>query len=481
MLTVVNTLSFAYHLRQMKFFKKITIQTYLLFFILILASFLRLYRLPEMAIFDYDQAWAADFAYRIIHQFPIQMIGQALSVEGLFMGPIGFYLLTPFYLLTGLHPLGGSIGAVFFSLLIIAAYFWVGKTLINPQAGLIAAFIRAVSLTEIGNDLNPAPLTISELWVLLLWLMFYKYWRGNTKVFPVITFLLALFTSMHPVHFPLFAVFVILIALRRKWPSLKTLALSIATFLIPLSPLILFEYFRKFAEVKRLIELFSTPSSEARDLTRLWRWLDFNLSEIGRLLHFQVSNWEIFGLISLGILLFLTLKKIGFWKEKFHSSMFLLTYAVFIIYYSLILPKNVTEYYFLTLTTLTIFYLGGTLSLLLQKKLFLPLLALLLLNAAIFNFQGLLERWKNPSLTNLSHKDAIVKEILKAQPKDERFFVSFIDLPGWNFGFDYLFKYYGHQPDREIKQPIYTIVIPKYLSPGAIKFSSGNIGLIFPD
>lgn len=82
----------------------------------------------------------------------------------------------------------------------------------------------------------------------------------------------------------------------------------------------------------------------------------------------------------------------------------------------------------------------------------------------------------------LFHKDFIVSEILKRQPKEEDFFVSYIKYPGWNFGFDYLFKLYGHIPQtKEVKPPIYTIVIPKSLSEGEDRITSGNIHLILPE
>jgi len=79
--------------------------------ILILALVVRLYRIGEMVIFDFDQEYAVNFA-RQVHEYPIRIIGQGLSVQGLFMGPWFFYLLTPFFWFTNLHPFGGYIGSV---------------------------------------------------------------------------------------------------------------------------------------------------------------------------------------------------------------------------------------------------------------------------------------------------------------------------------------------------------------------------------
>lgn len=101
---------------------------------------------------------------------------------------------------------------------------------------------------------------------------------------------------------------------------------------------------------------------------------------------------------------------------------------------------------------------------------------------SLFNIKHLINHWNNPSLTTLAHKDFIVKEILKRQPSDKEFYVSYIKHPGWNFGFNYLFKLYGHIPQtKEAKPPVYTIVIPKGLSEGSLSITSGNIGLILPE
>lgn len=436
-----------------------------------------------MAPFDYDQAWAANFAYRIIHEYPIQFIGQGLSVEGLFMGPIGFYLLTPFYLLTNLHPLGGSIGAVFFGLLIIASYFFVGKELISKEAGLVAAFIRTITYLEISNDLNPAPLTISELLVIWLWWAFYKYWHGQKKALILIAIILGLFTSMHPVHLPFYLVVPIFLIAKRSWPGFKNILLSVIGFFIAISPLLIFQFLHNFLEAKRFIDLFTKPSGEPKTIANLIHWAQFNLEEISRVLTIDIAHKEYIGLLVLIIFSILVWKRVGFWKDKFHASVSILVIAIFLIYYGLLLPKNVTEYYFLALRVLVILYVGASLSLLIMKKNYITttLLGLILIYLTIVNFSSLQKEWDNPSKVSLYHKDFIVSEIIKRQPQNQVFYVSYISNLGWNFGFDYLFKYYGKIPQTiEAKPPIYTTVIPKSLSAGSLDIVSGNIGLILP-
>ena len=62
----------------------------ILLLIVSLGLFLRLYKLSSMVGFDFDQEYAAMFAHTILKVYPIAMIGQGLSVQGLFMGPFYF-------------------------------------------------------------------------------------------------------------------------------------------------------------------------------------------------------------------------------------------------------------------------------------------------------------------------------------------------------------------------------------------------------
>ena len=76
----------------------------------------------------------------------------------------------------------------------------------------------------------------------------------------------------------------------------------------------------------------------------------------------------------------------------------------------------------------------------------------------------------------------VVKKILEVQPKDKPFYISYITPLGWNFGFNYFFKYYGRVPVQgQPKGNVYTIVVPRDYSIDSLDASFGYIGIIFPD
>lgn len=116
-----------------------------------------------------------------------------------------------------------------------------------------------------------------------------------------------------------------------------------------------------------------------------------------------------------------------------------------------------------------------------KRRVWQVVVAIVIVNIVVNNFSLLNQTWNSPSKRALAQKDAIVKEIVNRQDAGE-FFVSYIANIGWNSGFGYLFKYYGAVPQtREVKDPIYTIVLPKELSPDAIDVAAGDVGLILPD
>jgi 4-amino-4-deoxy-L-arabinose transferase-like glycosyltransferase len=451
--------------------------------ILIIAAALRFYRLPEMAYFDFDQSYAANFAYDVLREFPIRMIGQGLSIEGLFMGPLYFYYLVPFYALFNLHPLGGAVGSVFLGLGIITAYYFFGYKLFGKPAGLIAAFLGAVLFREIESDWSVTPAFSSKLLILVTWYCFYQYWQGKTKYLPLLGLVFGLYTSFHPVLFPFYLVFLILFLIKRKLPNLKILFLSIIAFIAPITPLILFEFFHNFLEVRRLFELIMGPKSPSTvlSITKLLKYTLLVLSEPQNALGINLYPPVLLSGLLLLIMVIFTLRRVSFWKESFHLLMLLITLLVFILYY-FFLPVHLPEYYFMAPIILLFFYFSGLLGFWTTRPLGRIGVLVFLAFIALINIRTLDQsKWSNPNLITLVHKDTIVKAIIKEQPKEEKFFVSYLNLPGWNFGFSYFFKLYDYKPeDKGVENAIYTIVIPKALSIDSIDISSGNVGLILP-
>jgi len=435
-----------------------------------------------MASFDFDQEYAANFAFSVVKDFPIQLIGEGLSVQGLFMGPWYFYYLVPFYAFFKLHPLGGAVGSVVLGLVIVTAYYYYGNKFFGRPAGLIGSLLRAILFSKIESDWSMVPAYSCELLVLVTWDLLHRFWKRNEKSIPILGFTFGLYTSFHPILFPFYIVFSVLFVIRGSWLSLKMIFLGLAAFLIPNVPLIIFEYFHKFLEVRRLIEMFLNPSSEfVFSLPKLVGYSKLVLGGIHQTLKPSLHPFIFPSLILLLLMTYFSYKRISVWKDSFHLIFLFLSLLIFVLYYYF-LPVNFTEYYLLAPITLLFFYFIGIVSYLTRYRVFKFLVIVFLGSVFLLNIKLLADKWSNPGLTTLAHKETIVKTIVDGQSRRRgEFYVSYISLPGWNFGFDYLFKFYECIPQtKEVKEPIYSIVIPKELSPASIDFYSGNIGLILP-
>ncbi len=461
---------------------KVDKSTLILVGILLLAAGLRFYRLPEMVNYDFDQQFAAEFAYEVVKIYPIRMIGQGLSVQGLFMGPWYFYYLVPFFMLTGLHPLGGYVGSVFLGLTTILAYYWVTKAFFSKQAGLIAAWLSAISFSAMETDWSLTPAFSSGLAVLVTWWLLYKYWQGKVNWLPALGLIFGLYTSFHPILFPFYLVFAVLLLMRRKLPKIKMVLVSGMAFILPVIPWLMFDYFRKWEMLKILLKMFTSRGTGQRQMGEMLLANLKNMADnVPRILAINATAPGLAAGIVLLIWGYLTLKQ-DVKNRDFHLTLFPLVIGVWAVYYALF-PTHVPEYYLGAIGTLILLYITQILGQMSKKAWGKILLVVILVNVSWVNLNQLKgQKWNNQSLITLAHKDAVVKEIVKREGPGDKFFVSYISNPGWNFGFDYLFKHYERIPQKDaVKDHIYTIVIPKSLSPESIDIDSGNVGLILPD
>src|SRR5438477_3677172 len=80
----------------------------LLIFILIFASFLRLYKIADYMTFLGDEGRDVLVVYNILHGH-FTLLGPTSSVGGFFLGPIYYYFMAPFLWLFGYSPVGPAV------------------------------------------------------------------------------------------------------------------------------------------------------------------------------------------------------------------------------------------------------------------------------------------------------------------------------------------------------------------------------------
>ncbi len=216
----------------------------LLFLILSLSFFVRIYRVGTILGFYFDQGRDALVIWDLWHKGKLFLVGPTTGIAGIFRGPFYYYLIAPFYLLGGGNPIYPSIFLAFTSVMAIALLYYLGLKIQDHETGILAAIIAGGSFYIIMASRwlsNPTPMLLLSM--LLLWMMILVT-EGKRWAWVLVAFIsgLSLFhfgSSGEFFYFPAIAVF--MLWQKSHFPTKKLLLLSILAFLFSASPLILFD------------------------------------------------------------------------------------------------------------------------------------------------------------------------------------------------------------------------------------------------
>jgi 4-amino-4-deoxy-L-arabinose transferase-like glycosyltransferase len=169
--------------RVSKFIRANKTELALLFLILLVASFLRLYRIADYMTFLGDEGRDAIAVKRIIVDHKFRLIGPVTSIGNMYLGPLYYYLITPAMFISGLSPLGPAVMVALLGIATVGLLWWAGREWFDRPVGLLAAFLYSISpvvLIYSRSSWNPnvmpffAFLTIWGLWN--IWQKSQFYW-----------------------------------------------------------------------------------------------------------------------------------------------------------------------------------------------------------------------------------------------------------------------------------------------------------------
>jgi 4-amino-4-deoxy-L-arabinose transferase-like glycosyltransferase len=216
-----------------------------LFLALLLALFIRVYRTEALLGFYYDQGRDAMVIWRLWQDHKLFMIGPVTGLAGIFLGPFYYYLIAPFYLISGGSPI---LPAVFLAVLsTVAIYFlyFLGKEFQDRTTGLIAAVIAGFSYYIVLASRwlsNPTPILLTSV---LLLLSMWRIINGESKKWWIAIALL-IGISLHfeaasaVFYLPMILAFAVW--QKKNLPDKKVFLISSAVFIGTLLPQILFNF-----------------------------------------------------------------------------------------------------------------------------------------------------------------------------------------------------------------------------------------------
>jgi len=411
-------------------------QRWIIFLLIILGLFLRLYPDPHRIIWSYDQARDSFFMRSIIQEKNFILLGPQTEYYGLFHGPIYYYLLAPFYLLSKGEVLLPSFAMTLltFSSAIPLALLAVRVTK-NSISGILTIFIFSVSypFIEYARWLS----NISIALPMLSWSYFFFYkslFEKKKDVWtPVLLGIFIGFAVQAEIFFLAFAGFVLIVLIFLKKDFVKIARYS-GGVLIGVLPLVIAEFKFNFRGTKILFA----------DVLGKSRGGPSNLVEAGStyLNHIAlVTENTIGGNQISAIFIFLVLIGGGllFKGKKLKKDIFLSIWILTIVAsHAVLFAFAIIDAVFLDMgvAILLLVLFGIFLSRLLLKNPKLTILLIVLfflfqlnqystfvLEKRPFNHYGFIQE---PS--TLSHKEEIITEIFKGA-KDEDFTFASIGTP----------------------------------------------------
>lgn len=451
------------------------------FAILLLGLFFRLYKPLELFYYSHDQDLAGWFVRQVVDERNLRLIGQETSTRGIFIGPLYYYLLTPFYLLFGMDPIGGVVMITLLGLFAIISVYFVFLKVFGKHRALIASFIYSLSFYTIFNDREVVPTMPVILWS--VW-FFYSLWlilnKKFNKGFLISGILIGLIWHINFALVLLLPLLVLSLYLSKKRSRFSAYRNGVIALSFLSLPLILFEIRNGFVQTKGLFTALTTDQEAVVSGTdKFFRTINLLSKNYDGLIwgSIEFPNFEITSLILIGIFGSLIYKRVINKKLTVILSLWLLSFIFFFSFYS----KTLSEYYLNGAVLPVLIILTLFINHLLRRNKLRWLGFLALLFFALTNIHKFFNIDINRN--GYLYKRALIKEI-KTDAKVHDYpcvSISYITSPGNNFGYRYLYYLENLHVNRPASlSPVYTVVFP-LRDDIAVDKTYGSIGLIYPD
>lgn len=235
------------------------------FSILLLGSFLRLYRLPETMQFLGDQGRDALIARGILMEKDPAFIGPVTSVGNMYLGPFYYYFMVLPLMVTYPSPVGPAYAVALVGIATLALIYILGKQMIGKSGAAFAMLLYAVSPVVIANvrfSWNPNIVPFFSL--IAVWAV-WKTWHKQYEYWTLIGLCCAILFQLHYIALILIGciglVWIVELASQLKAHKLekeflKHTGFAIGIFLVSLSPLLIFDTRHDWLNTRAFLRFF---------------------------------------------------------------------------------------------------------------------------------------------------------------------------------------------------------------------------------
>lgn len=228
----------------------------LIFSILMVSLFLRLYNLSISMPFIGDQGWFYLSARDLLIEGKIPLVGITSSHTWLHQGPLWTYMLSVALFLGNFNPLAGGFLTAAFGAGSVFLMYRLGSELFSQRIGLIAASLYAVSPLIVFFDRMPFDPSPIPFFTILYFYSFFKWIKGKNIYFPLIIVFLAILYNLElatfSLFFPLLFIFLYGIYKKKSWIqnilNKKIIFYSILGFGTVMAPIIVYDFANGFKQ-----------------------------------------------------------------------------------------------------------------------------------------------------------------------------------------------------------------------------------------
>lgn len=456
-------------------------QTLLLILVVLIGLFFRNYKAVERFEYAHDGDLYSWIAKDIIIDKHPRLIGQLTSAEGIYIGPLYYYVNVPFFLMFNMDPIGAMVPIAILGFFSLTSIYWVFQKLYNKQVAFISTFLYATSWHIFQLDRRVVPSTPAYLWVIWYFYCIVSIARGNYNVLPILGILIGLIWHIHIALLPALIAIPVAAVAARKLPNLKQLLYFFISLFVTSIPLLLFEVRHSFIQTISLYENFTKNHGGSTGENKLFEVLQMiskNLNDI------FISPIDIPFIKNIGFMV--VILSIGLWlanKKAFQIKEFfvLLVWIFGVILFFTFSSSPISEYYFANIEIIFIMIIGFALTFLFQSSKLGKIITLAILSLLfVKSFIGINGDYYNKGY--LERKQIV--EFIQQDAKQKGYpcvSISYITAIGENVGFRYFLWLYNVKTVRPTTgAPIYNIVLPDELALGNVDQKYGHVGVIVP-
>lgn len=238
---------------------------YIFIAILLIALFLRLYRIQDLTTFGRDQGIDFLTVREMVLFHKWTLIGIKTSIGEFFQGPVYLYMLYPSFLLLKLNPIAGPLTAVIVSFFTLCVVYVTGIKFFSKNAALISSSLFAVSPLFVMYGNSPLYQHFLPLFIVLsIFLFLYLEKKKKISIAFFLGVSVGIGIELHLLNIIL-AVSLFLVVVVKKY-GLKVISGYLFGILFGVSPTILFEIRHQFLNTHLFLGQFQGGSSHGLSL-----------------------------------------------------------------------------------------------------------------------------------------------------------------------------------------------------------------------